>query len=127
MEEELRALLLGTSAVTAICSTSINYGEHPQAIRTPYIVLTVIDDAEDADLEGPDGLSQGRVQADCYAPVYGTAKRLARAVRAALDGYKGGNFQGIFVDATRDFREGGTNEADRPFRVSVDLLTNWSE
>lgn len=132
MEEDLRTLLLATSAITSICSTNINFGEHPQGTSTPYIVMYVIDDAEGTYLDdgpdgGPDGMSQGRVQIDCYARTYGEAKRLARAVRATVDGYKGGSFAAIFVDATRDFREGGTNEADRPFRVSVDILTHWSE
>ena len=128
MEEALRTLLLGTSAVTAICSTNIHFGEREQGTSFPHIVMNTIDDAEGHYLkEDPDGLSQGRVQIDCYAMTYGRAKVLARAVRAAVDGYKGGNFSGIFVDAMRDFREGGSNEAERPFRVSVDILTNWRE
>lgn len=130
MEEALRTMLLANAGVTAIAGTNINWGEHPQGVATPFIVLTLIDDAEglylDAD-EGSDGLSIGRVQVDCYGTSYRTAKRLARAVRAAAHGYRGGSFSGIFEVASRDFREGGSNEADRPFRVSVDLLTHWRE
>ena len=125
MEESFRAYLLATSAVTDICSTRINFGTHPQGQALPAIVLNTVDDADGHTLIGPDGLSQGRVQADCYATTYGGAKLLSRAVRAALDGYSGGDFSGVFLAGSRDGREGGTNEAERPFRVSLDFLTNW--
>lgn len=126
MEEAFRAILLASAGVTALASTRVNYGEHPQGMAGPYIVLTVVDDAEGHTMTGPDGMSQGRVQVDCYAATYGAAKGLARAARVALDGYSGGSFGGVFLAATRDGREGGTNEADRPFRVSLDFLTHWS-
>ena len=125
MEEELRAFLLGTTAVTDICGQRINFGAHPQGKPLPAIVLNVIGDNEGHTLEGPDGLSQGRVQVDCYAKTIGAAKLLSRAARVALDGYRGGGFSGVFHAGTRDGREGGTNEAARPFRVSLDFLTNW--
>src|SRR3989304_2505917 len=113
MEEAFRALLVAASAGTALAPAArINWGAHPQGAALPAIVLTVIGDAESHTLAGPDGLSQGRVQVDCYAASYKAAKQLARAVRAALDGYRGGNFSGVFLAASRDGREGGTNEAD---------------
>jgi hypothetical protein len=127
MEEQLRALLLAATGVTALASTRVNFGEHPQGQPLPAVVLNTVQDAEGHDLEGVDDLSQGRVQIDCYAATYGAAKLLARAVRGALDGYKGGDFMGVFLVSARDGREGGTNEADRPFRVSMDFLTNWSD
>ena len=125
MEEAIRAFLLATTAVTNICGTRINFGTHPQGLAYPAIVLNTIGDAEDHTLVGPDGLSQGRIQADCYATTYGGAKLLSRAVRAALDGYSGGDFSGVFLAGSRDDREGGGNEPDRNFRASLDFLTNW--
>ena len=125
MEEAFLTLLLATSGVTALAGTRINWGSHPQGQPLPGVVLTVIDDGEGLTYLGPDGLSQGRVQVDCYGLTYRDAKGLARAVRAALDGYKGGNFWGVFHAGTREGREGGTNEADRPFRCSLDFLTHW--
>jgi len=47
-------------------------------------------------------------------------------VRAVLDGYSGGGFQGVFLAGSRDTREGGTNEAERPFRVSLDFITHFN-
>jgi hypothetical protein len=128
MEEALRTLLSGAAAVTALVpATRINWGVHPQGEPLPGIVLTLISGAEGYTLTGPDGLSQGRVQVDCYAHDYRTAKLLSRAVIAALSGYRGGGFQGVFHAGTRDSREGGTNEAERPYRVGVDFTFTWSE
>lgn len=127
MEEAFRDILEGSASVLALC-TNINWGEHPQGVSLPGIVLNVIDDAEQHHLdsdEGPDGLSRGRVQVDCYATTYSLAKRMERAVRAELDGYKGGSFSGIFLVATRDNRDGGAGEFERPYRMSMDFTTNW--
>lgn len=125
MEEELRSLLLATSAVTDIVGDKINWGSMPQGQEYPGVALHVIDEVSENTMTGPDGLLQGRVQVDCYALTYRQAKLLSRAIRTRLDGYRGGGFSGIFLAGARDSREGGTNEADRPFRVSLDFLTNW--
>jgi hypothetical protein len=126
MEEEFRAILTGAAAVTALAPASrINFVSHPQGAPLPGVVLTVVTDFENMTMRGPDGLSQGRVQADCYAMTYTQAKQLSRAVRAALSGYSGGGFSLVEHVATRDGREGGSNEAERPFRVSLDFQTHW--
>ena len=124
MEEHFRAILTGSASVTAITSTRIDYGETGQGKPNPRIVLWTIGDNEGHTMRGPDGLSQGRVQVDCYGDTYAAAKLLSRAVRTSLDGYTDANFQGIFHAGTRDFREGGSNEVTRPFRVSLDFITN---
>jgi hypothetical protein len=125
MEEALRALLLASSSVTAITAGRINWGAHPQGVQGPRLLLTLISDVGGHDLQGPDGLSEMRVQFDCDAEVYADAKALGRAVRVLLDGYRLGSFRGVFHAGTRDDREGGTNEADLPFRVSLDFIINW--
>jgi hypothetical protein len=126
MEEALKALLAATAGVTALAPASrINWGARQQGAALPAVVLTVISDAEDYTLQAPDGLSRARVQADCYGETHASAKQLSRAVRAALSGYRGGNFRLVEHVATRDSREGGTNEPDRPHRVSLDFLTHW--
>jgi hypothetical protein len=125
MEEALRTLLLNTSAVTNLCGTRIDWGGSPQGTASPRIALWVISDNGNPTLTGPDGLSAGRVQADCYGTTYASAKTLARAVRAALDGYRGGNFRGVFHVGTRDRNETGSNEADRPHYVQLDFMTHW--
>jgi hypothetical protein len=137
MEEQLRALLLASSGVTALCGTRIDFGANAQGAAFPRVVMFTIGDAEGHNLQGPDGHSVGRVQVDCYALTYGQSKQLSRAVRAVLDGHStnrlqaalsggGGGFQGVFLAGSRDTREGGTNEADRPFRVSLDFITHFN-
>jgi len=129
MEQEFRAILLNTSGVTALVPAArINWGEHPQGTGNPYVVLTVITDAEGMTLKGPDGLSQGRVQVDIYAPTYAAGKAIQRAIRARMDGYVGGGFRLIEHAGSRDHgREGGANEAERLHRVSMDFLTHWRQ
>jgi hypothetical protein len=125
MEAAFRAALLASAGVTALAGSRVNWLSHPQSDALPAVVLTVVSDAEGYTLDGRNGLSQGRVQVDCYAMAYKAARDLAAAVRAALSGYRGGDFRLIEHVATRDFREGGTDEAERPYRVSMDFLTHW--
>jgi len=122
MEEEFRAILRGDAGVMALAS-GVDWGSHPQGASFPAVVLTVVSGAGDHTLDGPDGIFRGRVQVDCYALTYAAAKRLARAVVAACDGYVGGGFQGIFWASSRDSRESSYSEAaERPFRTSLDFL-----
>lgn len=125
MEEALRTLLLNTTAVTDLCGTRISWGNGPQGQANPRIVLWVVSDNGSPTLTGPDGLSVGRVQADCYGTTYASAKTLARAVRTALDCYRGGDFRGVFHVGTRDRIETGSNEADRPHYVQLDFMAHW--
>jgi hypothetical protein len=124
MEQELRAILLAASSVTDVVVNRINWGSIPQGQPYPSVAMHVIDEVTESTMTGPDGLFQGRVQIDCYALTYSQSKILARAIIAVLDGYRGGVFSGIFLASARDSRESGTNEADRPFRVSLDFATN---
>jgi hypothetical protein len=126
MEEAFLALLAASSGVTShVPASRINWGSHPQGTGSPYIVLTVISDNEGLTYTGPDGLSQGRVQVDCYAPDYAGAKLASRAVRILLHGYRGNGFQLIEHAGSRDSREGGTNEAERLHRTSLDFMTHF--
>jgi hypothetical protein len=125
MEEAFRAIIKAAAGVTAITS-QVDFGRIPQGVALPAIVLQTISDTNTHHMQGPSSLHPGRVQVDCYANTYGGAKVLSRAVLSALDGYKGGNFQGIFHENSRDESEGGTNEVTRPYRVSMDFMTQWS-
>ena len=129
MEEQLRAILLASSGVTSLAPANrINWGVHPQGAGLPALVLNVVSDAEGLHLKGRDGLFEGRVQVDCYAATYGAAKLLSRAVRGVLHSYRGNGFRLIEEDGGADHgREGGTNEAERPFRVRIDFTFAWRE
>ena len=126
MEEALRAVLTGAAPVTGLVPAArINWGAHPQGAGLPGVVLNVISAAEGLTMQGPDGMSEGRVQVDCYAASYAAAKEISRAVVSVLHGHRGGGLRLVRHVATRDSREGGTNEAERPFRVSLDFTTSW--
>ena len=129
MEEQLRTALLASSGVTSLVPAArINWGTHPQGAGLPGLVLNTVSDAQGLHLKGRDGLFQGRVQVDCYAATYGGAKLLSRAVRAALHGYRGNGFRLIEEDGAADHgQEGGTNEAERPFRVRIDFTFAWRQ
>ena len=126
MEEAIRALLLADSGVSGLAGSRVNFGTHPQGEPFPAIVLNTVSDADDYTLQGPSGATQARIQADCYATTYGGAKLLSRAVRSLLSGYQGGSLQGVFLAGSRDGREGGSNEAARPYRVSMDFMVHFT-
>ena len=120
MEEELRAVLKADPAVMALANF-VEWGAAPRGATLPGLVLNVISDLDDYGLEGATGRRSARIQVDAYADSYGAAKRLGRSVRARLSGYAGGRLDGVFLAGSRDGREGGTNEAVRPYRCSLDF------
>ena len=126
MEEQLRALLLNDGGVSSHVANRVNFGTHPQGQPFPAVVLTTISDIEGYTLQGPNGVSEARVQVDCYAESYGAAKLLSRAVRSLLSGYQNGAFQGVFLAGSRDSREGGSNDAERPYRTSMDFMVQFT-
>jgi hypothetical protein len=125
MEEAIRALLLSNAPVAALCGNRVNWGTHPQGAALPGVVLNVISGAPGYTLTSADGLTPSRVQVDCYANSYGAAKALARAVTSALSGHRSGGLRGVFLQNEQDSREGGSNEATRPWRVRLDFTTVW--
>lgn len=126
MEEEFRALLTGSAAVTALVpAPRINWEEHPQGAGWPGVVINLIGSAEGLTQQGPDGLHQGRVQVDCNALTFKESRDIARVIQTVLHGHADGGFRLVRHVATRHSREGGTNEAERVFRVSMDFTTAW--
>lgn len=125
MEEDFRTLIRASSAVAALVGARVNWGAHPQGEPLPGIVLNMISGDTPRHMQGQGGMLSSRVQVDCYALTIDAAKQVSRAVIAALSGYRGGGFRAVFHAGTRDSREGGANEAERPFRVSLDFETHW--
>lgn len=131
LEDDLRGLLLAAAAGGAVLTPAVqvNWGVHPQGVALPGVVLTLVAGGEGIAQDGPTGLEQVQVQIDAYAGTAGVAAALAREIRTVLHGFRGngatGFFEGIFLTATRSGREGGSNEAERPFRQSMDFDVNW--
>lgn len=118
-------LLTVVAAASGLPVSRVNWGEAPAASRGTYVVLHLISWNEGHTQQGPDGLNTTRVQVDCYAPGWVAARTIGGAVKAALDGYCGGVFRGIFADGMRLTREGGANAGEASYRASLDFIVNW--
>lgn len=122
MEEALLALIRGDAGVQSLLSDRINWVRRPQADSTfPACTLTRVDGLRNYDTKAPAGLVETRIQVDVWGTSYGSAKLATRAILSVVNGYKGGIFQGIFIDGETDMPD-ETNDANvRLFRVRVDL------
>lgn len=122
MEEDLRTFLLGGADIPQ----NIHFVARPQGSAIPVIVLTRISFVPTYTMDGPDGLAMSRVQADVYASTWTAAKAVTRALAERVSGFKGAVgstvFQLIEIDGERDYYDAGSNDAERFFRVSTDLL-----
>lgn len=125
MEEDLIALLRATAGVSTLAGDRVSHFDHPQGKGVPYVTAVTISGAEGLTMKGRDGLTDARSQIDCYDRTRAGAKALARAVIARLHGHRGGRFRLVTHLGTRDSREGGTNEAERLYRVSLDFGIKW--
>jgi hypothetical protein len=125
MEEALIALLLGSAPLTTITGTRIYWARKPQTVALrPYVVLQRIDGVPSYHMAGASNYLASRVQADVYAETYTSSKQTARALIATLTGYKGGIFQGIFIDSQRDLSAADAGEVTTLFRTSVDFIAH---
>lgn len=89
IESAIYSRLSGDAAVAALAGTRIYPVQAPPAAARPYVVYLLVAAARDRTFAGPSGLVDPRYQFDCYADDADTAAALARAVRAALDGWRG--------------------------------------
>jgi hypothetical protein len=130
MEESLIQLLLADSGLSALVSTRVYPGSRPQGSALPAVVLNRISGGPGYADDGETGLTNTRIQIDCWAATYGQAKLVARAVTASLSDFQGtiGNtvFCSVMLEDERDLREGGGNVPENPFRTSLDFDV-WAE
>jgi len=129
MEEALIARLLAASAVTQIVGARINWGSRIQAETLPALTLFDVSPGRTYTYQGAAGIAGPRVQFDCYAADFNTAKALARAVmttlepRAAVDG---GIFHGAFLDQERGPLSEDLGGGLTVHRVSLDFFIWFS-
>lgn len=123
MEAALINRLLATAGVTTLAGQRITPGRRDQGGTLPAVVLHRIDGLPDYHLTGASGLVASRMQVDCWGATYGAAKKLARAVDAALSAarWTAGaiRIDAVLIADERDdnFDEGGT----ALYRTSLDL------
>lgn len=125
MEEALRAILAEDAGVQTLVGERIQWAVREDA---PSIALHLIDAPPDWHLKGPSGLTQARVQIDCWALTFLGTKAVGDAVLAALpplglthDGVK---FHGLQpLDIERDRHGEAPNIL---FRTRIDLRVSFS-
>lgn len=91
IEEGLAAFLVANAAVNAIVSGRVYPNKLPQTVTLPALTYQRIDTprVHSHDTSGATGTAHPRIQFDCWAASYSSAKSLSDALRGALNGYKG--------------------------------------
>lgn len=113
-------------ATAAGPGVGVTWGWSLQGAALPRVVLTVVSGTDPLAHDGPIGLIDRRVQVDCYAETYKGARDLADAIRAALNGYRGGNLAGVTLAAWRDGLPDNPAGDTLP-RISLDLRVHYRE
>lgn len=89
----LYSFLLADSAITAITGAGVGARIYPmkikQGVNQASVVYTRISGEGDYHNEGPSGYARVRMQIAAWAQKADDADALARAVKAAIDGYSG--------------------------------------
>lgn len=128
--EGLFVFLKNNAAITAILGTArtdksagvfaVKMGDDADL---PALVVTQIAGAGDSDtLDGAEATGSARYQFSCYAKNFDDAKRLARAVKKALVGFRGTWSEGTQIQAvTLVLETDGFAAGPLAFHVPVDL------
>ena len=126
MEEALIAKLLADAGVSALVGARVYPGMRPQAGLLPAVVFNMISKNPSYSDDGEDGITEARVQLDCWGATYTDAKKAARAVTAALSAFdgmmSGVRFRYMTLDLEHDMQETGANADSYPFRTSLDFI-----
>jgi len=116
MAQDLRTLIVGSTAVTALLSTRVHYNKTPESAEHPNVRFRTNADDEELTMDGAGGLHQARVDLECNGRTEDSAQSVADAVKTRLHGFKGamGNVtaQGIFLSAKDDSYIPFSNEGD---------------
>lgn len=123
-EQAFRDLLIGDAAIIAIASSRVAWGVRPQESAIPAITLTVASRVERYVQTGRVTLQAIRVQVDCWAATALAAKTLAKEVRQLLSGYRGGDFDGIFLDSANDVPREGT-AVEKIYGSTADYICHY--
>jgi len=131
IEQALKYILVNDATVKAI-TTRVYYDNIPQDPTYPLILITQISGHRDQVLRGPTGHAHPRYQVDAWtqkASGYGhkyTARRLADAIREALNGYSG-TVEGRTIKSCLLDNERPKNEPElKAYRIMQDYMI-WHE
>jgi hypothetical protein len=96
-EEALVARLQASPGVTALVGSRIYPMQTPQLAVMPSITYQRISTVRIQGLRGSTGLADPRIQVDCWADTYPSAKAVATEVRKSLDGWDDGDVSGLIL------------------------------
>jgi hypothetical protein len=129
MEDALTDLLLAYTPLTALVGQDVTPSVRLQATGLPAVVITRVSGARDYHMGGASGLTQSRMQIDCYGSTWPQAKSVARAVIARLSGFNGRTTASVIrsamLDSERHFFEG--EDPETVHRISLDFNVWASE
>ena len=131
MRVDLLNLMLADVGLLALCGDRMYWFERPQSGDVPAIVLHLVSKPVFYTTKGASSRKFARVQCNLYAAGDLEFVALSEAFEAAVSGYKGtvGTtvFNGIFIDGWRENIDPGKSDAEKLFRVSIDLRVWYKE
>lgn len=89
IEQDLRTYLLGLAPIATLLGTRIYPARLPQGVTLPAVTYQRIAGINEVTHDGAENLSRARIQIDVWADTYGAMVAIAKAIRAALSGYRG--------------------------------------
>jgi hypothetical protein len=127
MIADLIAYLLASATITALTGTRITPAAASQGAALPYVTVEAITRGPLYADDGAVGLTQDRVQIDCWATTFSGARALADAVIARLSAVRdvvqgATTFVYMLIDNTQDLREAGSNAFEYTYRMSLDVI-----
>jgi Protein of unknown function (DUF3168) len=110
-------------------------GDRIQPIPAPedlsqYPLITyqaVSDRPMDQNCDGPSGVTEMRIVFDCLAKRYLDARTLARAVKAALNGFKGALPDGSYIEDVQTGMVDRFEDGSRIYCTSVHALVRYRD
>lgn len=89
IEQDMRTYLLAQPSVTALIATRLYPIRLPQGVTLPAVTYQRITRTATVTHDGAADLGRAGIQIDCWADTYAGMVALAKAIRAALSGYRG--------------------------------------
>ena len=89
IEEGIRHKLISTLAVTALLGSRIYPVQAPQGTPLPLAIYSEASQRTERGLAGVINLNSYSMRLDVYAETYGSAKQTRRAIKDALNRYRG--------------------------------------
>jgi len=129
MPQDLRTLIIGSTAVSSLIGTRCAYNKIPQHIEQPHVWFRVTNDTEELTMDGVGGMHEAYVDLECVGLNEGSSQAVADALKDRLHGYKGtmGNSsaKGAFVSDKDDDYVPFSTEGNEGAHVIAFSLNLW--